>query len=418
MEGETMGLFDLFKKNNEPKPELSTKSSSEQLKSNGILSISNVMLVNTHIDFTEDNSISIPFDRFAILGGTVASVLPSFRTITETTNVNTSVLYRLANQSTGDILKQAKDGNYWGAFKRSNGTSKFAKLAETGPVSETTSTVIPIDPATMMMAAALYSIEKRLDEIMEMEKQILNFLEQDKQAEIEADLKTLIALINEYKYNWDKEQYVSSHHKLALDIKRTAEKNILFYQKQIREENSSKHLLVANQGVDSTEKSLEKKFKYYRLSLYIYSLASFLEVMLLGNFQEEYILQVRDNIVHHSTEYQTAYEISSQYITSLAYSSIEANVVEGSGNVVKALGDFIGSIPFLKDGQIDEWLIDSGKSLQNAGQNMKKQSADMFEAIEESGTQVFVSRFDEINRIYNHTNSIYFDKEKIYLLQE
>ena len=226
-----MGLFDLFKKNNEPKTELSTKSSSEQLKSNGILSISNVMLVNTHIDFTEDNSISIPFDRFAILGGTVASVLPSFRTITETTNVNTSGLYRLANQSTGDILKQAKDGNYWGAFKRSNGTSKFAKLAEAGPVSETTSTVIPIDPATMMMAAALYSIEKRLDEIMEMEKQILNFLEQDKQAEIEADLKTLIALINEYKYNWDKEQYVSSHHKLALDIKRTAEKNILFYQK-------------------------------------------------------------------------------------------------------------------------------------------------------------------------------------------
>ena len=413
-----MGLFDLFKKNSEPKAELPIKSSSEQLKPNNILSISNVMLMDTRIDFTEDNSISIPFDRLVLLGGAVSSVLPSFRTITETTSVNTSGLYRLANQSAGDMLKQAKDGNFWGAFKRSNGTSKFAKLAEVGTVSETTSTVMPIDPATMMMAAALYSIEKRLDEIVEMEKQILNFLEQDKQAEIEADLKILIALINEYKYNWDNEQYVSSHHKLALDIKRTAEKNILFYQKQISEENSSKQLLVANQGVDSAEKSLEKKFKYYRLSLYIYSLASFLEVMLLGNFQEEYILQVRDNIVQHSKEYQAAYEISSQHITSLANASIEANVVEGSGNVVKAIGTFIGSIPFLKEGQVDEWLIDSGKSLQNAGRNMKKQSAAMFETIEESGTQVFVSRFEEINRIYNHTDSIYFDKEKIYLLQD
>jgi hypothetical protein len=140
--------------------------------------------------------------------------------------------------------------------------------------------------------------------------------------------------------------------------------------------------------------------------------------MLLGNFQEEYILQVRDNIVQHSSEYQAAYEVSAQYITSLANSSIEANVVEGSGSVVEAIGTLIGSIPFLKDGQVDEWLIDSGKSLQNAGRNMKKQSAAMFEAIEESGTQIFVSRFDEINRIYNHTDSIYFDKEKVYLLQD
>ena len=83
-------------------------------------------------------------------------------------------------------------------------------------------------PATMMMAVALYSIEQQISEVIEMEKQILSFLEKDKEAEIEADLKTLTTIIKEYKFNWDKEQYVVTHHKLALDIKRTAEKNIIF----------------------------------------------------------------------------------------------------------------------------------------------------------------------------------------------
>ena len=154
-----MGLFDLFKKSKEPKTESSTKSSSEQLKSDDILSISNAILMESRVDFTKENSISIPFDKLALLGGAVSSALPTFRTITETTSVNTSGLYQLANKSAGDMLKQAKDGNFWGAFKRSDGTSKFAKLSKVNYASETTNTVMPIDPTTMMMAAALYSIE-------------------------------------------------------------------------------------------------------------------------------------------------------------------------------------------------------------------------------------------------------------------
>ena len=41
---------------------------------------------------------------------------------------------------------------------------------------------------------------------------------------------------------------------------------------------------------------LQKKFKYYRLSLYIYSYASLMEILLLGNYQSEYLLSKKNEL--------------------------------------------------------------------------------------------------------------------------
>lgn len=67
-------------------------------------------------------------------------------------------LYTLANAGVGDVLKVAKNGNFWGAFKTAEGTSKFAQLQAAGPLSASTKTIMPIDPATMMMAVALFPL--------------------------------------------------------------------------------------------------------------------------------------------------------------------------------------------------------------------------------------------------------------------
>ena len=413
-----MGLFDSLKKHDKDKKEqASIDTRLAQQGDNSLVAMANTMLMETHDELTENNSISVPIGELAALGSVAASLIPELRTVTQTTTVGTKGLYQLANATVGDTLKIAKNGNFWGAFKTADGSSKFAQLMEAGPLSATTQKVMPIDPTTMMMAVALYSIEQQLGEVIEMEKQILSFLEQDKEAEIEADLKTLTTIIKEYKFNWDKKQYISSHHKLTLDIKRTAEKNMIFYQKQIAETMKSKQLLVANKAVNSTEKSLEKKFKYYRLSLYIYSLASFLEVMLLGNFQESYILQVKEIIEKHSEEYNKTYDVSFGYIDKMADVSIEANMIKSIGVAGKAIGNFIGNIPLVKEGAVDEWFIEGGANLKQAGQEMKKKATQRFESISDAGTETFLMRFEEMNRIYNHTTAICFDHERIYLVE-
>ena len=413
-----MGFWDKFKKVDEEKKELVKKDDLVAIsEENDLVKKANVILMETRKELNEKNSISIPIGELAVLGGTAASILPTLRTVTQTTSIGTSGLYRLANEAVGDTLKVAKNGNFWGAFKTADGTSKFVQLTSAGPVSATTQTVMSINPATMMMAVALYSIEQQLSEVIEMEKQILSFLEQDKESEIEGDLKRLTTIIQEYKYNWDKEQYTLNHHMQTLDIKRTAEKNMIFYQKQIADVIKNKQLLIAGQIVNITEKMLEKKFKYYRLSLYIYSMASFLEVMLLGNFREEYISQVAGVIEKYSEEYNQLFEEASIYIEKMACDSIEANLVKGIGTAGKAIGNFIGSIPLIKEGPVDEWLIESGSVLKQKSQDMKKKASEKFEMISDAGTETFLKRFGEMKRIYNNTTSICFDSERIYLVE-
>lgn len=102
-------------------------------------------------------------------------------------------------------------------MKTADDSSKLAQFQKAKPLSGTTSSTA-MNPATMMMAVALFSIEKELGNIADMEKQILAFLEIEKESEIEADVEILVNIINQYKFNWDNEHYVNSNHKLVLDI--------------------------------------------------------------------------------------------------------------------------------------------------------------------------------------------------------
>lgn len=233
---------------------------------NDLIELTEGMLLNARAALNSNNTLSVPIAELSTLGAGVSSLIPALNTVTQTTTFATEGLYQLANAGIGDVLKVAKNGNFWGAFKTADGASKFAQLQAAAPLSATTTTVAAINPAIMMMAVALFSIEKELGNIAEMEKQILSFLEVEKESEIEADVETLMNIVKKYKLNWDNEHFVASNHKLALDIQRTARKNMNAYQKKVNEVIKAKQFIVAQNKVNSTLVDLEKKFKYYRLS--------------------------------------------------------------------------------------------------------------------------------------------------------
>lgn len=329
-------------------------ASPEEINECVLMEIGEGLLFDARTNIAEQKSLSVPIAQLATLGAGVSSLLPALRTVTQTTTINTSGLYQLANAAVGDTLKVAKNGNFWGAFKTVDGTSKFAQLQSAGPLTATTQTVAAINPATMMMAVALFSIEQKLGEIEKMQKQIISFLEIEKESEIEADIETLSSIISKYKLNWDNGYFITSNHKLVLDIQRTARKNMNGYQKKVAEVLNSKKLIVVQKQVHSTLKDLQKKFKYYRLSLYIFSMASMLEIMLSGNFKEEYITGIKEEIEKLSSVYRDLFGQCSVYLEKISGVSVEANMLKGIGTASKAVGQLIGSIPFVKEGQVDE----------------------------------------------------------------
>lgn len=383
-----------------------------------LLEITQGILVDARTTLDSKKSLSVPIAELATLGAGVSSLIPALNTITQTTTIAMDGLYTLANAGVGDVLKVAKNGNFWGAFKTADGASKFAQLQAAGPISATTQTAAAINPATMMMAVALFSIEQELGKIEEMQKQIISFLEIEKESEIEADVETLMGIVRKYKMNWDNEHYVASNHKMVLDIQRIARKNMLGYQKKITEIIGKKQLIVAQANVKQVFADFEKKFKYYRLSLYTFSLSSLMEIMLSGNFKESYIEGIKDEIREMTETYRSLFDKSSHYLEKMGGSALEANVLKGVGTAGRAVSKFIGSIPLIKEGPVDEFLQDSGAHIKKNAIDMEKEAVHRFASISTPGTHVFMDKMEDMIQIYNHTEQICFDDKRIYLVAD
>lgn len=374
------------------------------------------MLEDARKSINLKNTLSLPIEELSMLGASISSLVPAFNTITQTTSLPTDGLYKIANAALGDTLKMAKNGNAWGAMKTIKGKSKMVQLKEVGSLTATTKTSLQIDPATIIVAMMLYSIEKDIKEISETQKKILSFLEVENESQIEADVETLMEIVNNYKYNWDKELVVANSHNVIMDIKNRSRKNILAFQKKLTNEVSKKQLLTSQGKINSTLADLLKKFKYYRLSIYIFSLASLMEIMLSGNFKEEYIENTKNEIEKLSSKYRDYFNEASLYIEKISKNGVEANLFKGIGLAGKTAGKFIGNIPLIKKGPVDEFLKAKGENLYNDAQEIEKNLVRNFAALANPGTRMLIGKIEDLNYIYNRTNQICFNKDSIFFL--
>ena len=380
-----------------------------------ILAVTDELLLDVRKEeLPKDKTIKLPIKEIGKLGAGVASIVPNIEKITSKTNV-TDGLYRLVNMEPGDKLKASPKGFYWGAIKKEDGGSKMLKLNEANPISAE-SVVTKINPSTMMMAVALFSIEQELSKIDERTQKIITFLETEKESEIEADVVTLVDIINKYKHNWDNKHYVTSNHKMVCDIQRTARKNILFFQKQIGEIVNSKGVTLDNKEVKSKLKDLTKKFKYYRLSLYSFGLGTLLEIMLSENYLKDNIEENINIIKKNAMDYRELFTNSSKYLEKIAKDSVETNVLKGVGGATKSVGKFFGGVPLIKDTPIDDALVGLGKKTTKNAKNVSKEIVEKFSKVSKPGTKIFVDKLTEMEIIYNTTKEICFDSDNIYLV--
>lgn len=383
---------------------------------NNLELITGSLLEETRKAIDVKNTLSLPIADLSMLGVTISSLLPYFRTVTQTTSLPADGLFRIANKALGDTLKMAKNGNAWGAMFTGNGNSKLAQLAKVDSVLLTTKTVAPMDPALIFAAMMIYSVEKDMKQIKQDQKKILSFLEVENESQIEADVETLMEIVKNYKYNWDNLMIVTNSHNVVMDIKNRSRKNILSFQKKINDEVLKKEFFASQGKINSRLADLVKKFKYYRLSLYIFSLSSLMEIMLAGNFKEDYILNIKNEIEKLSSEYRDYFFESSLYLEKISKTGIEKNLFKGIGIAGKSAGKVIGSLPLIKKGPVDEYLQNKGDAIYKSSQEIEKNLLRNFAELANPTTRILINKIENLNRIYNNTEKICFDKEKIYFL--
>lgn len=340
----------------------------------------------------------IPVDAIAstgVIGGTIASAIAKITT--------SGATYKIANGAPGFALKQASDGTFWAALKNGS-SSKMVKLIETKPETFMATSVVAV-----AAVVAVIVVEKQIHKILENQKQIISFLENEREAAIEADVKMLSEIVEKYGCNFSNEKYITTHHNLVVEIKRTALKNMNTFKKGFDKFLSSVDGLEIEKSLQEKLDNLIREFKYYRLSLYTYCLSSFLDVLLGCEFKEENIVKTKQYISDAVKEYDALYNKCEEKIIKKSKNTLGSNIKKGVGKVVKFIGD---KTIKTKAGKA---MSDSGTNTLKQAEKLQKKFALEFESMKDSKVLIFNAKLDEIDFIYNKASEMSCDQENLYL---
>jgi hypothetical protein len=363
----------------------------------------------------------IPFAELAGLGGIIAELIPQFRTVTETTSIPMDGLFRAINPKTGEVMpdlmyrsKQVADA-FVGSLKHANGEFDQAAFVKVPGVKEVTTSVAAINPATLMIAAGIMAMSKKLDAIEENQKKIMGFLEKDKESKLRGNLIFLMSVFSAYKTNWNNSTFKTSQHIKTQDIKQESEQNIVFYRSMLSDLLKKKKILISKLDVKKNMQKLIENFSNYRLAIYLYAFASYLEIILLENYNEEFLESISSKIKDESFSYSELYTIAYTKLEGMATESIESGVIKGVAIVSHGLGKVIEKIPVVERGQLDENLIAASKKLEEYKVESVDDLLTALRTMSNCQVKQFVDLIETVNELHNGEPAILVDNENVYV---
>lgn len=380
--------------------ELETARKNELLKAMSATELAPLEVKN---EISVQTYSKIPLSRLTALGTGFEPVASAIQQVTSHGQA-TSGFYKVTIPK-GTQLARFKDGS--GFLGTAIGEQGIAGQARLNP--------LLCDPATLLAAAALANMDKKLDAIQEVQQEMLDFLAQKEKSALKADLTFLMDIQSNYKYNWNNEKYKAANHAKVLDIRQEAARQIDFYQEQIKKQLGKKTLLHSDQDVQKMLEKVQSEFKEYQLALYTHGFAYFLEVILQENYEKAYLSAIAKRIDEMSFQYREFYSLAYSQIENLSKSSLQAHLFGGLSAINKGAGTAIAKIPGINKSQIDETLIEAGERI-GAYKNRRVQTT-MQQLLERQSSCVrpFIDNINAVNRLYNEPVTLIFNHDTLYL---
>ena len=380
--------------------ELETARKNELLKAMSATELAPLEVKN---EISVQTYSKIPLSRLTALGTGFEPVVSAIQQVTS------------HGQATSGFYKVTiPKGTHLAQFKEKSGFLGTA-VGEHGIVGQAQLNPLLCDPTTLLAAATLANIDKKLEAIQEVQQEMLDFLAQKEKSALKADLNFLMDIQNNYKYNWNSEKYKAANHAKVLDIRQEAARQIDFYQEQIKKQLGKKALLHSDHDVQKMLEKVQGEFKEYQLALYIYGFAYFLEVVLQENYEKAYLSAIAKRIDEMAFQYREFYSLAYSQIENLSKSSLQAHLFGGLSAINKGAGTAIAKIPGINKSQIDETLIEAGERI-GAYKNRRVQTT-MQQLLERQSSCVrpFIDNINAVNRLYNEPVTLIFNHDTLYL---
>ena len=291
------------------------------------------------------------------------------------------------------------------------------KAIDSLPITETTTTTLPLDPMLMVVAVALMTIEKKLNGIQKSVEEVLQFLKQEKQSKQRGNLNMLAEIMEDYKLNCQSEAFCMSRMNEVLSIKTAAYQDIDFYQNQIASELQKQKGFHGAKDAQSVLDSVTYQFAEYQLACHLFAYSSFLDILLQKNFDTALIESTTQKMLIMVKRYEELYADCHAQIAKYQRSAIETKILEGIGVATKGLGKAIGAVPLINRGPVDEALISAGDSIGKHNQEVIERKLQSFEAFESNRMTPFIENLQSVSALYNTENAMITDGENLYILQ-
>lgn len=277
-------------------------------------------------------------------------------------------------------------------------------------------TQLPINPTMLFMAVAIASVEQKLDNIYEVQEEIFAFLELKEQAKLKGNLNTLADVLNNYKFNWDNEKYKNNNHITIQAIKREAEQSIILYREQLSKEFGKKTIFASDKLVKSALNKTIARLNDYKLALYVFSFASFLEVMLLENFDSNYLKSIEGKVREYNINYESLYDILVEKLEKESDFSIEGHTLKALSKFSSGVGKIVEKTPVISKTQLSGSMMRTGDKIQDIDTSRKEKITQLLVDSQADYTGYFVENIKTIDELYNQPKKLMFDSENIYIL--
>lgn len=340
----------------------------------------------------------IPFAEIAALGGSFAGLAQTMATPA------TEGLYRCVFPKGVTGTLAMKDGAYLGTIMNEG----IVGQARWTPVE---TLVNPTSVQIALVAVAVLAVAKQVQDIKDGQKEIIGILERDKKSQLLADYDLLASYMDEYKFYWENDASLVVNLNQVKNIKRNAMKDVRSYTEQIETMLSAKKNLLKMQTASSKIGQLLDRFVHYKLALHVFAISEYMEVMLSKNFQAEYLNKIEDEIREHAMKFRNLYTACFDKIELLKKEAMTTQATNRLADASRTVGNFIGKIPLVKEGPVDEFLIGVGDSINDAEKKQLEKTLAFFIQHKDSGLTPIAEHIATINHLSNKPVVMLYDKK-------
>ena len=290
-----------------------------------------------------------------------------------------------------------------------------ARFKEVSGINATQTITAPINPAIAAMSLMLLSIDKKLDTIQESQKEIISLIKTKEHGDIKGNIQYLYDILKDLKNHFTDEQYKKEYRLKIHDIIQDSYKYIETYKERLSEAIKKNRRFRISLEIDKEVKSLVEDFSYYRLSIFMFTYAHYLEVLLGSRIDEGIIQNELKRLDSVKLQYRKIYTDLYNYLEGLYKSSIDRQAVNVLGSASEELGKMINKVPLLEKAPLDEAFVNLGQNLQKSNDKVLVKSLENLRNYKQLNVDGFERQYQSLAYMYSGENRIFFDKENLYV---